>query len=143
MVRLVTCDDLFGVLAALPGDVRRRLHVEVVGGPAVVVSFALLAFHSTVGLTLSIILQLLVLWVSAALALRKLAATQRIMNITLVVYGVIFVFGAVYIYRLLKRGPAPAPEPQLGATNPKRPLSIVTAGLDEQASPNPIAGAAE
>ncbi|HEY3981584.1 MAG TPA: APC family permease [Streptosporangiaceae bacterium] len=58
-------------------------------GPAVVVSFALLAFHSTVGLTMSIILQLLVLWVSAALALRKLAATQRIMNIALVVYGVI------------------------------------------------------
>jgi amino acid transporter len=58
-------------------------------GPAVVVSFALLAFHSTVGLTMSIILQLLVLWISAALALRKLAATQRIMNIALVVYGAI------------------------------------------------------
>jgi amino acid transporter len=58
-------------------------------GPAVVVSFALLAFHATVGLTLSIILQLLVLWLAAALALRKLAATQRVMNISLVVYGAI------------------------------------------------------
>jgi amino acid transporter len=58
-------------------------------GPAVVVSFALLAFHATVGLTLSIILQLLVLWLAAALALRKLAATQRVMNISLIVYGAI------------------------------------------------------
>jgi cytochrome bd ubiquinol oxidase subunit I len=41
-----------------------------------------------------------------------------------VVYSVIFAFGTVYIYRLLQRGPVLAPEPQIGETNPKRPLSI-------------------
>jgi cytochrome d ubiquinol oxidase subunit I len=41
-----------------------------------------------------------------------------------VVYTVIFAFGTVYIYRLLKRGPASAYEPMIGETNPKRPLSI-------------------
>jgi amino acid transporter len=56
-------------------------------GPAVVLSFALLAFHAKVGLTMSIILQLLVLWLASGLALRKLAATQRVMNIALIVYG--------------------------------------------------------
>jgi cytochrome bd ubiquinol oxidase subunit I len=41
-----------------------------------------------------------------------------------VVYGVIFTFGTVYIYRLLKRGPTEMPRPRVGQTNPKRPLSI-------------------
>jgi len=41
-----------------------------------------------------------------------------------VVYSIIFAFGTVYIYRLLRRGPVPMPEPQVGETNPKRPLSI-------------------
>jgi cytochrome bd ubiquinol oxidase subunit I len=41
-----------------------------------------------------------------------------------VVYGVIFSFGTVYIYRLLQRGPAEMPRPRVGQTNPKRPLSI-------------------
>jgi cytochrome bd ubiquinol oxidase subunit I len=41
-----------------------------------------------------------------------------------VVYAIIFVFGTVYIYRLLKRGPGPMPEPVIGDTNPKRPLSL-------------------
>jgi cytochrome bd ubiquinol oxidase subunit I len=40
------------------------------------------------------------------------------------VYSVIFVFGTVYIYRLLKRGPISMPDPRIGDTNPKRPLSI-------------------
>jgi cytochrome bd ubiquinol oxidase subunit I len=44
-----------------------------------------------------------------------------------IVYGVIFAFGTAYIYRLLQRGPAPAPEPEVGETNPKRPLSIAPA----------------
>jgi cytochrome bd ubiquinol oxidase subunit I len=44
-----------------------------------------------------------------------------------IVYGVIFAFGTVYIYRLLQRGPAPTQEPKAGETNPKRPLSIVPA----------------
>jgi cytochrome bd ubiquinol oxidase subunit I len=41
-----------------------------------------------------------------------------------VIYSVIFAFGTAYIYRLLQRGPSSAPEPKVGVTNPKRPLSI-------------------
>jgi amino acid transporter len=59
--------------------------------PATVLSFALLAFHAQIGLALSIVLQLIVLWLAVGLALRKLAATQPVMNIALVVYGVIAV----------------------------------------------------
>ncbi len=40
------------------------------------------------------------------------------------IYSLIFVFGSVYIYQLLKRGPVPTPEPEIGAANPKRPLAI-------------------
>jgi len=58
-------------------------------GPATVLAFALLAFHAKVGLTVSIILQLMILWFSVGLALRKLAATQRVMKIAVVTYGVI------------------------------------------------------
>ncbi|MFZ5872421.1 MAG: amino acid permease, partial [Actinomycetota bacterium] len=42
--------------------------------PAIVVQLLLLAFHAEIGLTLSIILQLLILWVVIGLALAKLAA---------------------------------------------------------------------
>jgi len=41
-----------------------------------------------------------------------------------VVYSIIFLFGAFYIYRLLRRGPIFMPEVPLGETNPKRPLSL-------------------
>ena len=41
-----------------------------------------------------------------------------------VVYSLIFLFGTVYIYRLLERGPVIAEQPPIGATNPKRPLSL-------------------
>ena len=51
-------------------------------------------------MTLSIILQLVILWTVVGLALAKLAANQRIMNVTFVVYGVltltIFVCGVIY-----------------------------------------------
>ncbi|TGD97746.1 cytochrome ubiquinol oxidase subunit I [Methylobacterium nonmethylotrophicum] len=40
------------------------------------------------------------------------------------VYFLIFSFGVLYIYRLLKAGPIPAPDLGRQATNPKRPLSI-------------------
>jgi len=40
------------------------------------------------------------------------------------VYALIFLFGAVYIYRLLRRGPTALPPYAKAATNPKRPLSI-------------------
>ena len=59
--------------------------------PATVLSFALLAFHAQIGLALSIVLQLVILWLAVGLALRKLAATQPVMNVALVVYGVISV----------------------------------------------------
>jgi cytochrome bd ubiquinol oxidase subunit I len=41
-----------------------------------------------------------------------------------IVYSTIFVFGSGYIYLLLRRGPVWAPEPEIGASNPKRPLSM-------------------
>jgi cytochrome d ubiquinol oxidase subunit I len=42
-----------------------------------------------------------------------------------VVYSFIFLFGAIYICRLLHIGPVAPPRLALGATNPKRPLSLV------------------
>jgi cytochrome d ubiquinol oxidase subunit I len=58
--------------------------------------------------------------------------TPRDVAITLLVFGgiyaLIFAAGTVYIYRLLRQGPLPAPE-ELEVTNPKRPLaarSVVT-----------------
>jgi cytochrome d ubiquinol oxidase subunit I len=36
-----------------------------------------------------------------------------------IVYSIIFAFGTIYIYVLLKRGPIPMPEPKLAGTNPK------------------------
>ncbi|MDT4909588.1 MAG: glutamate:GABA antiporter, partial [Pseudonocardiales bacterium] len=60
-------------------------------GPSVVLAFTLFALHAHVGLTVSIILQLLILWLAAGLALRKLVATQRIMKVALVVYGAVAV----------------------------------------------------
>jgi cytochrome bd ubiquinol oxidase subunit I len=59
------------------------------------------------------------------------------------IYAIIFTFGAAYIYQLLKRGPAPEAEPQIGDTNPKRPLSIPATGLNERALPTQSVGAAE
>ena len=68
--------------------------------PAIVVQLLLLAFHAEIGLTLSIILQLLILWIVIGLALAKLAANQRIMNASFIAYGVltavIFVAGALF-----------------------------------------------
>lgn len=76
--------------------------------PAIVVQLLLLAFHAEIGLTLSIILQLLILWVVIGLALAKLAANQRIINWTFLTYGaltaVIFVAGALFAVR--NGGPA-------------------------------------
>ena len=40
------------------------------------------------------------------------------------VYSLIFAFGVLYIYRLLRAGPIPAPDLGPAITNPKRPLSI-------------------
>jgi cytochrome bd ubiquinol oxidase subunit I len=40
------------------------------------------------------------------------------------IYALIFLAGAVYIYRLLQRGPVHLPSFDNAATNPKRPLSI-------------------
>src|ERR1700678_441885 len=58
--------------------------------------------------------------------------TPRDVALTLVVFGaiyaLIFAAGTVYIYRLLRQGPAPTPV-ELEVTNPKRPLaarSVVT-----------------
>ena len=40
------------------------------------------------------------------------------------VYALIFGFGVLYLFRLLRAGPIPAGEISLYATNPKRPLSV-------------------
>jgi cytochrome bd ubiquinol oxidase subunit I len=55
------------------------------------------------------------------------------LTLFVVIYAIIFAFGTVYIYQLLRRGPKPEPEPQIGDTNPKRPLSIPAATLDDRA----------
>ena len=62
--------------------------LNAASSPAVVLSFLLLAFHAELGLTTSIILQLVILWTVVGLALAKLAANQRIMNVVFVVFGV-------------------------------------------------------
>jgi amino acid transporter len=71
--------------------------------PAIILQFLLLAFHAELGLTLTIILQLALLWAVIGLALAKLAANQRIMNAVFVVYwaltAVIFISGVVYAMR--------------------------------------------
>jgi cytochrome bd ubiquinol oxidase subunit I len=41
-----------------------------------------------------------------------------------IIYSVIFAFGTIYIYRLLRRGPVSIDPPAIGGTNPKRPLSL-------------------
>jgi cytochrome d ubiquinol oxidase subunit I len=63
--------------------------------------------------------------------------TPRDVAITLLIFGgiyaLIFAAGTVYIYRLLRQGPLPAPE-ELEVTNPKRPLaarSVVTLDAGE------------
>lgn len=71
--------------------------------PAIILQFLLLAFHAELGLTMSIILQVALLWAVIGLALAKLAANQRIMNTVFVVYwvltAVIFVSGVIYALR--------------------------------------------
>jgi glutamate:GABA antiporter len=77
--------------------------LNAAGSPAIVLQLVLLAFHAEIGLTASIILQLVILWGVIALALAKLAANQKIMNVVFVVYGVltltIFVCGVIYAAR--------------------------------------------
>jgi len=66
-----------------PGHPQRR---ERAGdGP----ELPLLAFHAQLGLTLTIILQLVILWVAIGCALLQADRTQRIMNIAFIVYGVL------------------------------------------------------
>ena len=74
--------------------------LNTASSPAIVLQLLLLAFHAQLGLTVSIVLQLVILWTVVGLALAKLAANQRIMNVTFVVYGVltltIFICGVIY-----------------------------------------------
>ena len=57
--------------------------------PAAILAFVTLALGVTLGLTVSILLQLLIVWLSVGLALRRLAATQRVMKIAFLCYAVI------------------------------------------------------
>ena len=74
--------------------------LNAAASPAIIVQFLLLAFHAELGLTTSIILQLVIFWAVIGLALAKLAANQRIMNTVFCIYGaltvVIFVSGVVF-----------------------------------------------
>jgi amino acid transporter len=74
--------------------------LNTASSPAIVLQFLLLAFHAELGLTVSIVVQLVILWTVVGLALAKLAANQRIMNITFVIYGVltltIIICAAIY-----------------------------------------------
>ena len=60
--------------------------LNTASSPAIVLQLVLLAFHAELGLTLSIIIQLVILWAVVGLALAKLAANQKIMNYTFIVY---------------------------------------------------------
>jgi amino acid transporter len=74
--------------------------LNTASSPAIVLQLLLLAFHAELGFTVSIVVQLVILWTVVGLALAKLAANQRIMNMTFVVYGVltltIFICGVIY-----------------------------------------------
>jgi glutamate:GABA antiporter len=77
--------------------------LSAASSPAVIVQFLLLAFHAQLGLTLSIIVQLVILWAVIGLALAKLAANQQIMRGVFMIYGVltavIFISGVIYALR--------------------------------------------
>ena len=74
--------------------------LNAASSPAVVLSFLLLAFHTELGVMTSVILQLVILWTVVCLALAKLSANQRIMNVVFVVFGIlaltIFVSGVLF-----------------------------------------------
>ncbi|WP_198954711.1 APC family permease [Kineosporia sp. R_H_3] len=57
--------------------------------PAAIVAFLALAFGAEIGLTTSILLQLLILWLAVGLALRKLTVTQKVMYTVFGVYAAI------------------------------------------------------
>ncbi len=67
--------------------------------------------------------------VTPTLASREVATSLALFGS---VYALIFVFGAFYIYKLLKAGPAPVAKTSSG-TNAKRPLAVADAG----AAPSP------
>ena len=59
--------------------------------------------------------------VTPTLATREVATSLAVFGS---VYALIFVFGTVYIYRLLKAGPALVAAAPNSASNPKRPLAV-------------------
>src|SRR4029079_14692093 len=93
-----TMGETWGFIGGYLSWVPVILHAA--SSPAVVLQFLLLAFHTELGLTTSIILQLVILWTVVGLALAKLAANQRIMNVVFVVYGIltltIFIAGVLF-----------------------------------------------
>jgi amino acid transporter len=72
-------------------------------GPATVLQLLLLAFHTSLGTTVSVTLQLVILWAVVGMALAKLAASQKVMNTVFIIYAVltavIFIGGLVYAIR--------------------------------------------
>lgn len=82
--------------------------LNAASSPAIVLQLVLLALHAELGLTLSIVLQLAILWTVVGMALVRLAANQKIMNATFVVYGALTVtiFVCAVLFTLRNGGPA-------------------------------------
>ena len=70
--------------------------------------------------------------VTPTLATREVATSLAVFGS---VYALIFVFGAYYIYRLLKAGPGPVTAAPNSASNPKRPLAVPGASPEPHAAP--------
>ncbi|HEY1698952.1 MAG TPA: APC family permease [Trebonia sp.] len=72
-------------------------------GPATILQLLLLAFHASLGTTVSVILQLVILWAVVGMALAKLAASQKVMNSIFILYwvltAVIFIGGLAFAIR--------------------------------------------
>lgn len=77
-------------------------------GPATVLQLLLLAFHASLGTTVSVILQLVILWAVIGMALAKLAASQRVMNAIFMTYCVLtaVIIGGGVAYAFRHGGPA-------------------------------------
>lgn len=69
--------------------------------------------------------------VDAATPFLRASEVTATLAMFVIVYGIIFAFGTAYIYYLLRRGPVMRSEPNIGETNPKRPLSIPTQSVPE------------
>lgn len=78
--------------------------------PAAALAFLSLAFDVELGLTTSILAQLIILWIAIGLALRKLAITQRVMYTVAGIYAVlcVLIFAVGVIHAVTDKAETPA-----------------------------------